>query len=173
MPRQTLRIELGGGSKPAGGFINCDLVAGPGVDVVIDFNRPLPWNDDTVTEVYSSHCLEHVSNVFGLLNEICRVCVVGARFTFAVPHYGQEMAMCPGHVHVISEQMIEHFREFPHVFSGPKKLVLINKSYGPTKYYAEAARLFPKLSAEQIYRFVSNTCHDVRFITEVRTHDGH
>ena len=146
-----------------------DIREQPGVDVVADFNLPLPFLDDSVEEVYSSHCFEHVSNVYRLLQEICRICVPDALVIIKVPHFGQEMAMCPGHVHVISEQMIQHFDEFPSQWwNGKKRLKLMKKQYVPTGHLAEAKRLFPKMSDEQIYRYIQNTCHEVVFRFRVR-----
>ena len=159
-----MRIELGGGSKPLGGFCNVDAVAGDGVDVVANLELGMPFADDSVDEVYSSHCLEHVRNVTHLLREICRACKLGAKVTIKVPHHGQEMAMCPGHVHVVSEKMVDHFSEFAaDWWVGSKRLVLQKKHYTPTAHFHEASRLFPGLSREQIYRFIQNTCHEVIF----------
>jgi SAM-dependent methyltransferase len=167
-----LRIELGGGSKCKAGFLNCDHT--PGSDVELDINNPLPFADDSVIEVYSSHCLEHIDNVFGVLREICRVCVVGAKVTIAVPHHGQEMAMCPDHRHVISEKMVDHFKEFPEAYwTGTKRLALLEKTFRPTAHYAEAKRLFPHLNTIQIYRFIQNTCHDVTFVFRVELNAAH
>ena len=164
-----LRIELGGGKIPKPGYVNVDMC--DGADCKHDLEKPLPFADDSVEAVYSSHCMEHVDRVFLLLNEICRVCVIGARVTIAVPHFGQEMAMCPGHRHVISEMMIDHFTELPeNCWTGDKMLALLGKSYRPTKHFDEAKRLFPHLSDEQIYRFIQNTCHDVTFDLEVRAY---
>lgn len=161
-----MRIELGGGRKPREGFQNCDMCEG--ADYQIDLEQPLPFADDSVEQLCSFHCLEHVENVVPLLNEICRVCKLGASVTIAVPHHGQEMAMCPGHLHVISEQMITHFNEFPASFwKGKKRLQLITKTYSPTKHLPEARRLFPSFTDEQIYRFVQNTCHEVTFFFRV------
>lgn len=103
------------------------------------------------------------------MSEICRVSVVGAKVTLSVPHFGNDMAMCPGHVHVISEQLIRHLDEFPGMWFKEvnKRLVLIGKSYRPSAHFEEAQRLFPKFTAEQIYRFVQNTCHDVTFVFKI------
>jgi ubiquinone/menaquinone biosynthesis C-methylase UbiE len=162
-----VRIELGGGGKPRDGFKNCDLC--DTADYKIDLEKPLPFDDDSVDELYTAHCLEHVRNVTEIIREIARVCKVGAKVTIIVPHFGQEMAIGAGHVHVISEQMIAHFDEFPaHYWTGKKRLSLVETTYTPTQYFREAKRLFPCLTTEQVYRFIQNTCHEVRFVFEVR-----
>jgi predicted SAM-dependent methyltransferase len=161
------KVELGGGNKPEKGFYNIDIVPGDFVDKVIDLGvDPLPFESETIEELRSVHCLEHVENVFWTLNEICRVCKIGASVLIVVPHHNQDMAMCPGHCHVIGETMIDHFKEFPKdIWTGDKYLNLIRKAYSPTKYFKEARSIptFRDMSDNQIYRFVPNTCHDVSF----------
>ena len=167
--QSLLRIELGGGNRPAGGYFNVDIEPGDNVDLVADFNKPLPFDDCSCREVYSSHCFEHVANVSALIREVARICVVGSPVTIKVPHFGQEMAMCPGHLHVLSEQNIEHFREFSDDWwTGPRKLSHISTEYTPTKWFEQASNLFPKLNRNQIFRYIQNTCHECVFMFVVQ-----
>ena len=163
------KVELGGGDKPLSGFINCDIRKLPTVDKVIDFNQKLPFDDNSVTEVYSSHCLEHIKNVVALIRDIVRICKVGSKVTIIVPHFGQDMAMCPGHIHVISEQMMGHMEEFQEVWweNSNKKLTIKTVNYAPSKWFNRAKQLFPGLSDEEIFRYIQNTCHEVKFTFRV------
>ena len=72
-----MKLELGGGVKPRGqGFINMDW--NPVADICHDLMvKPWPLADDTVHEVYSSHCIEHLEDPMSILQEIARVGVVG------------------------------------------------------------------------------------------------
>lgn len=162
---QGIKIDVGGGIYPKEGFVNCDMLDDPRVDVRADFSMGIPLPDDFVDELYSSHCLEHVKDVSILIRDIARVCRVGASVTIKVPHFGQEMAMCPGHLHVISEHMIQHFDEFEEAWwhDMDKKLKLKSKQYTPTQWFDRARELFPTFTDEDIYRFVPNTCHEVTF----------
>lgn len=162
---QGIKIDVGGGIYPKEGFINCDMLDDPIVDVRADFSMGIPLPDDFVDELYSSHCLEHVQDVSILIRDIARVCRVGASVTIKVPHFGQEMAMCPGHLHVISEHMIQHFDEFEEAWwhDMDKKLKIKSKQYTPTQWFDRARELFPTFTDEDIYRFVPNTCHEVTF----------
>ena len=71
-----MKLEIGGGNTPRGeGFVNLDCL--PCADIAIDLEKdPLPFADDSVDEVYSAHCLEHVNNAVGVLAEVLRVCKV-------------------------------------------------------------------------------------------------
>lgn len=173
-----MKVELGGGFHPRGdGFVNCDLLAAPGVDHVLDFERlgvngvRLPFDDDSVEEVYSSHCLEHVRNVCGVLREIARICRVGAKVEIRVPHWLGVMAMCPGHLHVIGEASVRHWCvEFiAEWWSGcAKRLHLVSTEYVRwAPYFDEARRAFPKLTDAQLEKFIPGCVHEVRYVFEV------
>jgi len=58
-----INLDIGCGEAPIDGFIHLDMRALPGVDMVLDLTRPLPYQPETVDVVYSSHFLEHISQV--------------------------------------------------------------------------------------------------------------
>lgn len=179
----TLKVELGGGVNPRPGFVNCDLLQIPGVDHALDFERlgvsgvRLPFDDDSVDEVYSSHCLEHVANVPGVMREIARVCKAGAHVEIRVPHHLGLMAMCAGHKHCIPDlQMqnicIDFVAEW---WVNCKKRLRWDRER--TEYvrwaerYDRAVKLFPHLSERDVIDFVPGCCHEVRFHFTVIPHD--
>lgn len=53
-----LRLNLGSGHKPIPGYINVDMRDLPGVDVVAELDK-LPFGDNEIDEIFSSHVLEH------------------------------------------------------------------------------------------------------------------
>lgn len=53
-----IRLHLGCGRIILPGYVNVDIQAGPGVNVVADLRR-LPWNDGTIDLVYSCAAIEH------------------------------------------------------------------------------------------------------------------
>jgi len=73
-------VELGGGSSPRycrkyGNGINLDVRLMETVDVVTDFEKPLPLSSAEYDMVYSAYCIEHVSwrSIRNLIREIYRV----------------------------------------------------------------------------------------------------
>jgi predicted SAM-dependent methyltransferase len=83
-----LRLNLGSGETPIPGFVNVDaLESAPGVDVVADIGRRLPYDDDAVDLIYASHLLEHfpTEDVPRLLVEWRRVLQPGGILLVAVP----------------------------------------------------------------------------------------
>jgi len=173
-----IRLDIGGGTNPKSRFVNVDKI--PSADIHVDFESlgngsRIPFPDDTVDEVYSSHCLEHVREYRGLLREIVRVCKCGARVELRVPHWASSMAMIAGHEHAMSEKQVSHWTEFPDVWWGDsrKRLGLTDTVLIPSEQFVEARPLFPHLTDDQVMRFIQDTCHEIRFgFTVILSIDG-
>lgn len=166
---KTLRVELGGGAIPRAGFVNVDQCES--ADVRLDLSRdPLPFGDDSVDEVYSSHCLEHVSPYRPLLHEIVRVCKVGAFVVIRVPSWLSSMAMCQGHAHTISENQVRHWtKDFISDWWGgcSKRLSLNHTSYSRGESFNEWRTIFPQITEEQVMRLCPGACHDITYTLQV------
>jgi len=61
---ERLRLDLGSGPRPHDGFRGVDKVPGL-TDFCVDFDsgEPWPFEDGSVDELRSSHCIEHLSTV--------------------------------------------------------------------------------------------------------------
>jgi len=79
-------LHLGCGDKKFQGFVNIDLDS-PGADMHLDLTKPLPWEQGTVTGIYSEHFFEHVAQNQGirLLHECRRVLKPGGLVRIAMP----------------------------------------------------------------------------------------
>ena len=56
----VLKLDLGAGQNPQPGFTSVDLYA-PNPDIRCDlFKFPLPWENDSVSEIFASHFIEHI-----------------------------------------------------------------------------------------------------------------
>ncbi|MGE5234450.1 MAG: class I SAM-dependent methyltransferase [Acidobacteriota bacterium] len=80
------RLNLGCGRDRRSGYVNLDVVRVPGVDVIADLERPLPFRSATFDEVIAVHTLEHVTNLLPLLRELWRIAGAGAVIRITVPH---------------------------------------------------------------------------------------
>lgn len=90
-----VKLDIGCGSKKKEGFVGIDRIKFDGVDVVCDVGvAPLPYEDNTVDEVHSSHFVEHLSasERIHFMNELSRVMKPGAKATIIVPHYSSGRA---------------------------------------------------------------------------------
>jgi hypothetical protein len=61
---EVIRLDLGSGPRPFEGFSGVDKVEGL-TDYQVDFDtgEPWPFDDDSVSELRSSHCIEHLSQI--------------------------------------------------------------------------------------------------------------
>jgi predicted SAM-dependent methyltransferase len=80
-------LDIGCGPNISPSFVNLDYDWKPGVDVVWDITRGLPFRSSSLKGVFTEHCLEHISfsqteSVFG---EIFRVLMPGGRARVIVP----------------------------------------------------------------------------------------
>ncbi len=173
-----MKLELGGGPFPRGeGFVNLDRV--PGADVVFDLDTIppgyLPFGDETVAEVYSSHALEHLRDPLEVLREIARVCRVGAPVEIRVPHWLSDIAMSPGHTCVLGPVAVRnicHFFLTQHWTGRPRRLELLREEYSPSAYFGELKGLYPAWTDDQLLRLCPGAAHDVRFHFEVTAYAG-
>ena len=84
--RAQIKLEIGaGGLAGEGGWTTLDLSSG--ADLFWDLRKPLPFPDDSVAAVYSSHVLEHFryKDLVRLLRECSRILKPGGTFSVSVP----------------------------------------------------------------------------------------
>lgn len=85
--RVSRRLQIGCGARGRPDWVDLDRALLPGVDLVADLDRPLPFADGIFDEVLAEHVLEHVADLVALLGELARVCRPGARLHVVVPHF--------------------------------------------------------------------------------------
>lgn len=97
---KLLRLDIGCGPCPEKGFYGVDFVELPGVAIYADLNEGLaPIPDNSVSDVVSSHCMEHISNFVPLMKHIHRIVVPNGTIRITVPHYSNPFGYSdPTHV---------------------------------------------------------------------------
>ena len=81
-----MKLNLGSGpEKGSDGWTNIDL--GGGADLTIDLTLGIPFEDNSITQIYTSHFLEHLSyeQINPLLLECLRVLQPGCSILICVP----------------------------------------------------------------------------------------
>jgi len=130
------RIELGCGDHKRDGFFGIDIAPGSAVDLVLDVEQePLPFADDSVEYIYSSHTFEHLErpgSPIPTLREIVRVARHGATVEIWTPYGKSNDALLLGHRNFYTETHWQHicflYDEF-YLGKGPGRFVWEKSQY--------------------------------------------
>lgn len=83
-----IRLNLGCGRDIRHGWVNVDLLPGPGIDVATDFDDEpeFPFADGTVGYSEGVHVIEHLRHPLPFMQELHRVTRGGGRAVFRTPY---------------------------------------------------------------------------------------
>lgn len=113
---EKIQIDLGSGNMKSEGWTGIDKFMQEGVDLVMDLDDPkisLPFEDDSVSEIRAYHFLEHINNLFPLMNECFRVLQFNGHFDIIVPLGYVAAFGDPSHVRAFSETSFHYFTKTP------------------------------------------------------------
>jgi hypothetical protein len=101
------KIDLGCGRKCQPGYVGIDA-QDFGQDILWDARTGLPFPDNSIDKIFSSHFIEHLTYAeFGVLaNELKRVCRADCIIELRCPHATTEEAHYHNHFSFWSEQRI-------------------------------------------------------------------
>jgi predicted SAM-dependent methyltransferase len=87
--KNTFLVELGPGNfRNNKDALTIDKYDSDAVDIITDLELGLTFlPDNSVDYIYSSHLMEHIVNLEGLLKEIFRVLKKNGKFEMVVPHF--------------------------------------------------------------------------------------
>jgi len=85
-----LKLNLGCGRSPQPGWVNVDIARIPGVDVVADLDncrtQPLPFAENSVSQMQMLHVLEHIKDTLALMQELHRIAEPDAKLLIRSPY---------------------------------------------------------------------------------------
>lgn len=84
---EPIKLEIGAGpERKIQGWTTADMC--DGCDLVLDLAKPLPFPDNSIEKIYSSHVLEHFyyNDLLKLLSECRRVLKLSGVFSASVPN---------------------------------------------------------------------------------------
>ena len=107
----SAKLQLGCGHNLRVGWVNHEMIALPGVDVVHDLRQcPWPFPDQSFEQVYADNVLEHLPDTVGAMEEIYRITKPGANIFLGVPYWNSFEAWGdPTHTRVFTEETFEFF----------------------------------------------------------------
>lgn len=103
-------LDLGCGKNKTPGAIGMDFSPNSDADVIHDLNKfPYPFESNTFDEVICRQVLEHLDDVFKVLEEIHRVTKPGGIIRIWVPHFSSSDAFSdPTHKHFFSSRSFNY-----------------------------------------------------------------
>ncbi|HFD91683.1 MAG TPA: hypothetical protein ENJ22_00155 [Gammaproteobacteria bacterium] len=121
LPREWVKLNLGCNRYTLQDWINVDIHAFEGVDVVADLERPWIWRDDSVHYIRAFDIVEHLHDPIHTMNEAWRVLGHGGVFEIWVPSTdGRGAFQDPTHVSFWNRNSFlyysqkHHARFYPH-----------------------------------------------------------
>lgn len=111
MPDTPRTLDLGCGRRKLEGSVGVDMTTASHADVVCNLARtPWPFRDSSVGGVRALHILEHIENIVGVMKEVHRVCVPGARFHIETPYFTNGDSWTdPTHKHHFTLRSFDYF----------------------------------------------------------------
>lgn len=151
------KLHLGCGGNILSGWDNLDWGDGSGI-IKCDLSEALPYNDRSITHIYSEHFIEHLDEVdgFNLMKECYRVLIPNGKLRFSCPDLKQyveayldwEKQTASDKNKFTSGTNFLNYAILGEAFSGIKYLSGIGQSrdYGH-RYYYDWAEMSKKLDA--------------------------
>ena len=111
-----VKVNLGAGTDIRKGYVNHDIAALDGIDVVHDLNHfPWPWPDGSVEEIIALDLLEHLDDLMASFEELHRILSPTGKAFIKVPYWNSSFFhMDPTHK--------RGFHEATFYFFDPSKL---------------------------------------------------
>jgi predicted SAM-dependent methyltransferase len=130
--RANLKIlDLGCGKKKRPGTIGVDYSDRHDADVIHDLNVfPYPFEDNSIDQVYLDNVIEHLNDPMRVMEEVHRICKVGAQVKVIVPYFRSLYAFTdPTHKHFFA---VDSF-----AFYDPDHIICQRYDYVETRFKVE------------------------------------
>jgi predicted SAM-dependent methyltransferase len=94
-----IKINLGAGTDYKEGYLGLDRANWDGhIDIICDLEKnKLPFEDNSIDEIYCAHVLEHLSSPELIISECHRVLKTGGLFHIVAPYWALPAAHVPVH----------------------------------------------------------------------------
>jgi predicted SAM-dependent methyltransferase len=155
-------IDIGCGAYKQPGTIGIDRRLLPGVNVVCDYERGLPFKDGSVQGAYSIHSVEHMRDLITFMEELYRVCAPGAQVYIRTPYYTSRKAFVdPTHVRFMTEESFEYFKH-PNYYGLKTNFRTVSISYSMRKPF----KFLPAYFQKRCRRYLWNVCEEMTVVLE-------
>lgn len=112
------------------GFLNSQIMG----DIPIDITKRLPFEDNTIDLIYSSHLIEHIHRreIIKFLKDSYRVLRLGGKHIISTPSLTNVVNICYGKKEYERKVLFEHAKKFydDEFFSTAHQLNLLMRGFG-------------------------------------------
>jgi SAM-dependent methyltransferase len=151
-------LDIGCGRNKHPGAIGLDFMDLPGVDVVADLNKGLPFDDESFDVVMANQVLEHVQNLVELIYEIRRVLKPGGLLVAHVPYFRSSWAhVDPTHLRSFALNSMDYFVENTFIYNESR---FIDEAFNSVDVYQDTEypstflrRLFSSLALKHGWNY--------------------
>ncbi len=122
-------LDLGCGKKKRPGSIGVDYSDRHNADIIHDLNKfPYPFADNEFDKIYLDNVLEHLDDVFAVMEEVHRICKSGGRVKVIVPYFRSVWACIdPTHKHFFTVDSFAYF--------DPRHVICQRYDYSDARFY--------------------------------------
>jgi len=111
-----IKLHLGCGKDLKEGYVNLDYTKDNGADIDFDLDscriHRLPFEDNSVMEIFAAHVLEHITDILPLMQELYRVAMNNCLFRIHVPAGHHDCALeDPTHVRFFTHNSFFYFSQ--------------------------------------------------------------
>lgn len=104
-----MKIDIGGGNMGKEGYKTVDIVDTADYVCNLEIDR-LPFEDNSVDEIFTHSTLEHIKNLTHVMNEMWRVLKWGGKLEIIVPHKDCAAAyQDPTHVRFFNTEVMKFY----------------------------------------------------------------
>ena len=109
-PYDLKRLNIGCGNKKLENYINIDVSSKYSPDVIASMEK-LPFPNESISEIFTSHTLEHIEDFRKGIEEMYRVLIKGGKLTIIVPYPSSLDTFHPHHIWYFSWNSMMPFIE--------------------------------------------------------------
>ncbi len=126
-----MKLNLGCATDKRKGYVNLDISPLVKPDIVWDLEKtPLPFKENSVSEVLAYHVLEHIHNFIPLMHDLHRICKKNAIIKIKTPFYsGWGQYNDPTHKRFFTPFTFDYFQKsiYSHEVNVGKDMFSIDK----------------------------------------------
>ena len=161
------KLHIGCGRVRKYGYVNLDIMDGPGVDVKHDLDvYPWPFETNQFDEIFANSVLEHIGDLLPCFGEMHRILKPGGVLKGGVPFYNYRGAFGdPTHKQFFTKSTFNYLKKDSryNYVNQTGEWEIIKLDFTPTIY----GKIIPRKILHFLGGFIGNLVHKIEFELKV------